>query len=77
MARCSVLVTIGGIFDGDENASFDVFSTYINIEPGMNLDLGMMCLVFVGGIVGVVVLMIILFGRRRTSPEEYRWDRDL
>ena len=67
---CSVAVTIAGVFDGDENATFDTFVSSINLNPDVGgfILAGALCLIVPLIIIVVVVVLAVLYLSRKSGP---------
>lgn len=62
IGMCAVAVTIAGVFDGDENASFDLFSSSITLNPnaGGFIATGLL-LIFAPLIIAVVAVVVVVY----------------
>lgn len=75
IGMCSVAVTVAGVFDGDENATFELFTSSINLNPNVGAFVlaGALCLIVpLIIIVIVVVLAVLYFGKRSGPSPTYR-----
>lgn len=72
---CGVFVSIGGLFDDDENASVGVFSGSITLNPNVGgfIAMGMLIvLVTIIVIVVVAVIAVLYFGKKSAPSTAYQ-----